>query len=84
MRHSLHTRRAGWIPTLIATAYLFGYVAVRVTHTKQWFDKTTEETGSYTFFDTWSRTDTLLYRAFYPMLAIDSVLFRRPFERDKW
>ena len=69
---------------LVLAVYLCGYVAVRITHTKHWFDKSTEETGSYTFFDAWSESDTLLYRAFYPMLVADSQIFRRPFERDKW
>jgi hypothetical protein len=69
---------------LILAVYLCGYVAVRITHTKYWFDKSAEETGSYTFFDTWSESDTLLFRAFYPMLVADSLFFRRPFERDKW
>ena len=64
--------------------YLCAYAGVRVTHTRQWFDKSTDQTGSYTFFDTWSRTDTLLYGAFYPMLALDSTVLKRPFERDKW
>ena len=36
---------------LVLAVYLCGYVAVRITHTKHWFDKSTEETGSYTFFD---------------------------------
>ena len=67
----------------LLVAYLSAYVFVRTTHTKRWFDKRTEETGSYTFFDTWSRSDTLLYRAFYPMLVLDSVALKRPFERDK-
>jgi len=69
---------------LVFIAYTCGYLAVRVTHTKRWFDKSTEETGCYTFFDTWSDSDTLLYRAFYPMLLLDSMILRRPFERDKW
>lgn len=80
----MNIRRAGRVAVFIAAAYLCGYVVVRVTHTKQWFDKTTEETGSYTFFDTWSQTDTLLYRTFYPMLVLDSAVLRRPYERDKW
>ena len=80
----MNIRRAGQIAAFIAAAYLLAYVVVRVTHTKHWFDKTTEETGSYTFFDTWSQTDTLLYRTFYPMLLLDSAVLRRPFERDKW
>ena len=84
MRHSLHIDRVVSIIAWLAAAYLCGYVAVRVTHTKHWFDKSTEETGSYTFFDTWSQSDTLLYRAFYPMLVLDSAVLRRPFERDKW
>jgi len=67
-----------------ALAYLCGYVAVRATHTKHWFDKTTEETGSYTFFDTWSRSDMLFYRIFYPVIVLDSKLLRRDFVRDKW
>ena len=45
--------------------YLGGYFTVRATHTKRWFDKSTGETGSFTFFDTWSWMDTLLYRAYY-------------------
>ena len=35
-------------------------------------------------FSTWSESDTLLYRAFYPMLLLDSMILKRPFERDKW
>jgi hypothetical protein len=65
-------------------AYLAGYLMVRFSNTKYWFDKNTEETGSYTFFDTWSHTDTLLHRAYYPMLALDSAVFGRPFVRDKF
>jgi hypothetical protein len=72
------------VTTLLVVVYVCGYVAVRVAHTKHWFDKSTEETGSYTFFDTWSRSDALLYQAFYPMLVFDSLIFRRPFEKDKW
>jgi hypothetical protein len=64
-------------------AYLAGYLTVRFSNTKYWFDKSTEETGSYTCFDKWSHTDTLLYRAYYPLLALDSAVFGRPFERDK-
>ena len=66
-----------------AVAYLCGYLAVRATHTKHWFDKTTEETGSYTFFDTWSPSDMLLYRIFYPIIVLDSKLLRRDFLKDK-
>lgn len=84
MRHSLNIRKAGRGAAFIAAAYLCGFAVVRFTHAKQWFDKSTEETGSYTFFDTWSRTDTLLYRTFYPMLVLDSAVLKRPFERDKW
>ena len=67
-----------------ALTYLSGYSVVRFTHTKHWFDKTTEESGRYTFFDTWSKTDTILYRVYYPMRVIDSAVLHRPFERDKW
>ena len=84
MRYSSHIDRIASIMAWVAAAYLCAYMAVRVTHTKHWFDKSTEETGSYTFFDTWSQSDTLLYRAFYPMLVLDSAVLRRPFERDKW
>ncbi len=70
--------------TLAVAVYLTGYVAVRLTHTKSWFDRSTGETGSHMFFDTWSTADPLLYRVYYPMLVLDSVVFRRPFERDKW
>jgi hypothetical protein len=80
----MHINKVGQIAAFMAAAYFSIFVVVRVTHTKHWFDKTTEETGSYTCFDTWSQTDTLLYRTFYPMLALDSVVLRRPLERDKW
>ncbi len=72
------------ILVLVAVVYLCGYAAIRATHTKRWFDKTTEETGSYTFFDTYSQADTLFYRLFYPVLTLDSRILKRPFERDKW
>jgi hypothetical protein len=80
----MNIRRVGQIAAFIAVAYFCSYVVVRVTHTKHWFDKTTEENGSYTFFDTWSHTDTLLYRAFYPMLVLDLAVLRRSYERGKW
>ena len=83
VRLTPNMRRIARIMAFTAAAYLCGYVAVGVTHTKQWFDKSTEETGSYTFFDTWSQSDILLFRAFLPMLMLDSVVLRRPFERDK-
>ena len=67
----------------LAVAYVVAYVAVRVTHTQRWFDKTTEETGSYTLFDTYSRMDMVLYRGFTPLIALDSFLFRRDCVRDK-
>ena len=82
MRHTHTNRRAVRFVAVIVAAYLAGYVVVRFSHTKQWFDKSTEETGSHTFFDTWSQTDTLLYRAYYPMLALDLAVLGRPFERD--
>ena len=66
-----------------AVAYLCGYLVVRAKHTKHWFDKTTEETGRYTFFDTWSPSDMLLYSIFYPIIVLDSKLLRRDFLRDK-
>jgi hypothetical protein len=69
---------------LVSAVYLCGYSVVRFTHTKHWFDKTMEETGSYTFFDTWSRRDGLLYTLFYPMLVLDSKILGRPFEQDYW
>lgn len=69
---------------VLAGSYLGGYAAVRVTHTQCWFDHRTEETGTYTFFDTWSNTDMLLYRAFYPLLVLDSAVSGRSFEKDKW
>ena len=76
--------RAIRILALVAAMYLCAYVAVRVTHTKYWFDKRTEETGSYTFFDTWSQMDEICYRVFYPIMVLDSRILGRPFERDKW
>ena len=79
----MNIRRASQIAAFIGAAYFCSYVVVRVTHTKHWFDKTTEETGTYTFFNTWSHTETLLYRTFYPILVLDSAVLQRPFGRDK-
>jgi hypothetical protein len=76
--------RCGKVLTILVAVYLAGYLAVRLTHKKVWFDKTTEETGSYTFFNTAAPSDSLLYRAFYPLLWFDSEVFQRPFVRDKW
>jgi len=77
-------RQVASILTVIALAYLAGYAAVRINHTQRWFDKNTEEIGSYTFFDSLSESDSLLYYTFYPMVMVDSRVFMRPFQRDKW
>ncbi len=69
---------------IVFAIYFLGFVAVRQTHTKEWFDRTTEETGAYTFFDSWSEADSGLYFLYYPMLVADEKLCHRPFDRDKW
>jgi hypothetical protein len=84
MRSSSNIERIIWFLAVILATYVCMYGVVRVTHTKPWFDKSNEETGSYTLFDTWSKSDTWLYSAFYPMLVLDSVAMKRPFVRDKW
>ena len=84
MRSSSNIERIIWFSAVILVTYVCVYGVVRFTHTKQWFDKSTEETGSYTFFDIWSKSDAWLYSAFYPVLVLDSVALKRPFERDKW
>jgi hypothetical protein len=84
VRSSPKIQRLTGLAACLLAAYLCGYWAVRATHTKRWFDKSTDETGSYTFFDTWSPSDTILYRAFYPVLVLDLVVLKRQFERDKW
>jgi hypothetical protein len=61
----------------LVVAYIAGYIAVRVTHTHRWIDKRTKETGSYTFFDSWSQLDITLYCVFRPLITLDSFLFRR-------
>lgn len=77
-------KRVSAATVLMAILYFGGYGVVRWTHTQYWFDKTTEETGSYTFFDTYSDTDNALARTYYPLLVVDSLLFARRFEQDKW
>jgi hypothetical protein len=69
---------------LALTAYIGGYAVVRQTHTKWWFDKTTEERGAYTFFDTWSKFDVCLCFVYRPLLALDLKLTERGWKLDKW
>jgi hypothetical protein len=83
-RFSPKSHKAACMIALLISVYLCAYIPVRISHTKYWFDKSTEETGSYTFFDTWSKADTTLYWVFYPMLVIDSIILGRPFVQDKW
>ena len=68
----------------IVACYVAAFFVVRHSHTKWWFDKSTEERGAYTFFDTNSSIDTLLHVAFRPFLILDERLTYRPFVRDKW
>ena len=49
----------------------------------RWFDKTTEEVGYYTAFDTCSAADMALYKLYYPVCCLDRFAFGRDFERDK-
>ncbi len=84
MRHSPTIDRIACAVALIVVSYLLAYGIIRITHTKQWFDKSTEEIGNYTFFNTNSQSDTLLYRLFYPLLKLDSEVFNRTFEKDNW
>lgn len=69
---------------LVASGYLGSYVVVRKTHTQWWFDKTTEERGAYTFFDSYSRFDTFLCFAYRPLLELDAKLTQRSWELEKW
>ena len=69
---------------LVVSAYLGSYFVVKKTHTKWWFDKTTEEKGAYTFFDSSSQFDTFLCFAYCPLLELDAKLNQREWERDKW
>ena len=68
----------------ILTIYFFGYIVVRNTHEKQWFDKTTEETGSYSFFNSLSTFDSFLHLIYLPFLELDLKTMNRPYEKDKW
>jgi hypothetical protein len=68
------------IPLLV---YVGSYIAFRTTHTMRWFDKTTEEVGYYTAFDTCSAADMALYKLYYPVCCLDRFAFGRDFERDK-
>lgn len=78
---------ASRILLITATAisgYLGSYIATRETHTKWWFDKSTEEKGAYTFFDRWSWTDRFLVTIYRPMLSMDQIATKRPWVFDKW
>ena len=67
MRHALSIM--GWI----FAAYIFGYMAVRVTHTQHysWEDATTTD---YTGIYIEQRTDKFLYYVYYPLVRLDEMM----------
>jgi hypothetical protein len=83
MKRSIQFKAASVI-ALAIIAYIGSYAIVRQTHTKWWFDKTTEERGPYTFFDTWSKFDVGLCFVYRPLLALDLKLNQRVWILDKW
>ena len=70
------------IPVLFV--YIVGYATVRTTYEMHWFDKTTEETGAYTFFNSLSVWESTLHAMYLPLLEVDLRITNRPYEKDKW